>query len=257
MNRQYSQILGRFNRPDPVSPRTDNPLVIGSIGDPQSLDRYSYTRNDPVNLKDSLGLQIGKVFMLRPGCWAVQTIEETYSYWDTYGSGCDDIGESEGGSGGDGGGSSGGESAQDRVFSIAYRASLLLNKEKCRQLLASDITNPNIVNPITPSMLLEFYQRLSRHGNLQAAPQATFNAVAQTTGAGDAALTQFGPSFFADNVGGWARNRSFHNLTTTQAQIMVALHELGHSTGAEAASHGESKKASKRYNEKIVRDCIN
>jgi RHS repeat-associated protein len=41
--------LGRFSSPDPLS---------GSVGAPQSLNRYAYTRNDPVNLIDSLGLQI-------------------------------------------------------------------------------------------------------------------------------------------------------------------------------------------------------
>jgi RHS repeat-associated protein len=39
--------LGRFSSPDPLP---------GSIGDPQSLDRYSYVRGDPGNLEDPLGL---------------------------------------------------------------------------------------------------------------------------------------------------------------------------------------------------------
>lgn len=47
VNRQYGQLAGRFMRVDPVA---------GSIDDPQSLNRYSYTKNDPVNLTDPLGL---------------------------------------------------------------------------------------------------------------------------------------------------------------------------------------------------------
>jgi RHS repeat-associated protein len=39
--------LGRFSQPD---------LLAGSIGDPQSLNRYAYVRGDPVNLVDPLGL---------------------------------------------------------------------------------------------------------------------------------------------------------------------------------------------------------
>src|SRR6266852_748161 len=39
--------LGRFSSPDPIT---------GRIGDPQSLNRYVYVRNDPVNLIDLLGL---------------------------------------------------------------------------------------------------------------------------------------------------------------------------------------------------------
>jgi RHS repeat-associated protein len=47
VNRQYSTNTGRFLRPDPVQ---------GSITNPQSLNRYSYSNNDPINLSDPLGL---------------------------------------------------------------------------------------------------------------------------------------------------------------------------------------------------------
>ncbi len=46
MARFYRDALGRFNSPDPLS---------GSIGDPQSLDRYSYAQNDPIDLTDPSG----------------------------------------------------------------------------------------------------------------------------------------------------------------------------------------------------------
>lgn len=105
-------------------------------------------------------------------------------------------------------------------------------------------------------MLLDFYQKLSSGGNLQAAPQATFSGVAQTNGAGNAAFTQFGPRFFAKNVGGWANAPDFHNLSQQQAQIMIALHELGHATGAEAANHGDDDDATLAYNEKIYQNCL-
>jgi len=47
VNRQYSNAAGRFMRPDPIA---------GAINDPQSLNRYSYSLNDPVNLVDPVGL---------------------------------------------------------------------------------------------------------------------------------------------------------------------------------------------------------
>lgn len=50
MNRQHSFNTGRFMRPD---------TVAGSIGDPQSLNRYAYTANDPINLIDPDGQTIG------------------------------------------------------------------------------------------------------------------------------------------------------------------------------------------------------
>lgn len=48
MFRYHASRLGRFMTPDPIA---------GSVLDPQSLNRYSYTRNDPVNLIDPLGLE--------------------------------------------------------------------------------------------------------------------------------------------------------------------------------------------------------
>ncbi len=47
INRYHSSAIGRFMSPD---------RLAGRIGNPQSLNRYSYTLNDPVNLTDPLGL---------------------------------------------------------------------------------------------------------------------------------------------------------------------------------------------------------
>ena len=48
--REYINRLGRFDARDPRS---------GSTGDPQSLNRYSYARNDPENMMDPSGQQFG------------------------------------------------------------------------------------------------------------------------------------------------------------------------------------------------------
>ena len=47
LNRQYEMGNGRYKQPD---------VVAGSIGDPQSLNRYAYSLNDPVNVNDPQGL---------------------------------------------------------------------------------------------------------------------------------------------------------------------------------------------------------
>jgi RHS repeat-associated protein len=49
-NRQYSQSVGRFMSADPYK-------ASGYLTDPQSWNRYSYTRNDPVNRVDLRGLE--------------------------------------------------------------------------------------------------------------------------------------------------------------------------------------------------------
>lgn len=51
VNRQYSQTLGRFGQTDPRAPGMKM-LVMGSIGDPQGLNRFNYVRNDPINSMD-------------------------------------------------------------------------------------------------------------------------------------------------------------------------------------------------------------
>lgn len=58
LNRQYSPSTGRFARPDPLG---------GQIERPQSLNRYSYCMNDPINLVDPLGLQ------WKEQCWETST----------------------------------------------------------------------------------------------------------------------------------------------------------------------------------------
>src|SRR5438128_7325212 len=45
--RKYESTAGRWTSPDPMP---------GNIGDPQSFNQYSYTRNDPVNFVDPTGL---------------------------------------------------------------------------------------------------------------------------------------------------------------------------------------------------------
>jgi RHS repeat-associated protein len=50
VNRQYNQSVGRFNQADPYQ-------ASGYLVDPQSWNRYSYTRNDSVNKVDALGLE--------------------------------------------------------------------------------------------------------------------------------------------------------------------------------------------------------
>jgi len=49
VNRGYSPSVGRFSQADPYDGSYD-------FGDPQSLNRYAYVQNDPVNLVDPLGL---------------------------------------------------------------------------------------------------------------------------------------------------------------------------------------------------------
>jgi RHS repeat-associated protein len=97
--RNYVWRLARFTALDPLS---------GSIGDPQSLNRYTYVQNDPIDLVDPSGSECNWVWTAS----GVQVICNAYdSYWDLWwdqnvlGIG---KGQSPGGEPGDSGGGGGG-----------------------------------------------------------------------------------------------------------------------------------------------------
>jgi len=55
LGREFASITGRFTQTDPSSAVGTNPLVMGGFGDPQSLNKYNYSRNDAVNVRDTTG----------------------------------------------------------------------------------------------------------------------------------------------------------------------------------------------------------
>jgi RHS repeat-associated protein len=97
--RHHAPTQGRFMSVDPVS---------GSLGSPQSLNRYSYTMNDPVNLVDPMGL-----FIVCLGWFHSDDGGETWSLtsvvgcWDSDGGGHAPLEDGSGGGGGGGGGGDG------------------------------------------------------------------------------------------------------------------------------------------------------
>jgi RHS repeat-associated protein len=130
--RTYHHNRGRFMQPDPLG------LGAADVTNPQSLNRYSYVQNDPVNFTDPLGL-------FRICFWRI----EERSGWDgdTYYvnrpvlvfDGCIDfdggVYEPVGGSGGGGGGQGGSEGGnqdkdKDKAPPIAIDATRQQNCEK-------------------------------------------------------------------------------------------------------------------------------
>lgn len=66
--RQYSTIQGRFGSTDPYSGSMD-------LGNPQSLNRYTYVSSDPMNYVDSAGLEAVKGPFEAPGCTLITGTE--------------------------------------------------------------------------------------------------------------------------------------------------------------------------------------
>jgi RHS repeat-associated protein len=89
MMRYHISRLGRFSSPDPLA---------GSVSDPQSLNRYTYVRNNPLNAVDPTGLNEADGWI---GCSPSQL---NCGGWSWYG---------HGGGGGQGGGGGGGGTTWD------------------------------------------------------------------------------------------------------------------------------------------------
>lgn len=63
-NRFYDASQGRFTQPDPIG------MASASASDPQSLNLYNYTRNDPINRTDPTGLDDnGPVIRIHTWTW--------------------------------------------------------------------------------------------------------------------------------------------------------------------------------------------
>jgi len=77
--RMYNSGRGRFMQPDPMG------LEATKKTEPQSLNRYSYVWNDPVNFNDPSGM-----FMPNPAScvwspWSFVQVSETHGYWERWG----------------------------------------------------------------------------------------------------------------------------------------------------------------------------
>jgi RHS repeat-associated protein len=130
------------------------------------------------------------------------------------------------------------KSNQQVLTDIVYKASLLLNKAPCRELLSTDLSNPNKTTVfVKPDQVLEFYQKQSRDGQLITTSQAGLGNsidIANTPGAFGYPVSKFGPKFFRRDL---AAVIGRPKMSPMNAQILIALHELGHATGAAAAGH--------------------
>jgi len=69
-NRQYSQTIGRFNRSDPYTGSC-------TLSNPQSFNRFSYVKNDPIGSTDPTGLDD---FTNIPGTGGI-SVGWWYGYW--------------------------------------------------------------------------------------------------------------------------------------------------------------------------------
>jgi RHS repeat-associated protein len=91
--RYFSSQYGRFTSPDPLG---------GDVSDPQTLNRYSYVRNNPENLTDPTGMHVGEMGCTMDGLTCDPCFWNPWACWNP----ClfdDCVGDGGGGGGGGGG----------------------------------------------------------------------------------------------------------------------------------------------------------
>jgi RHS repeat-associated protein len=224
--------LGRFNSPD---------RLAGSIAAPQSLNRYSYVRNDPVNFVDPLGLYCA---------WDDGTFDDNPEDGGATQQQCDD----EGGTWIDLPGPdvtsitvNGGNDQNDTGLSdlntliagpvgvaLETLAALLQIDPKCLQFLNSQ--NGDAVGTINTVLTNNLY------GQEPIVPQANGNGTFTITNAHTGPGNFTNPVAITVNSIGAFYSSSFLGIPLTTdngniqggtpaAQIFIVLHEVGHLTG--------------------------
>jgi RHS repeat-associated protein len=114
VNRFYSPQQGRFTQVDPIG------MGAVELTDPQTLNLYAYSRNDPVNFRDPTGLNLERFDTNCRGPFGIDfgIPGEFAPDWESFGFDCGGGGGGGGGfdSGGGGGGGGGGPFEPDPVY---------------------------------------------------------------------------------------------------------------------------------------------
>jgi RHS repeat-associated protein len=147
MFRRFNRKHSRFDQPDPYDGSY-------SLTDPQSLNRYSYVQNDPVNFVDPSGLNLSSGGIGGGGfCWYIS--ELINDRWTLVGVHCMDPGGGGGGGGdtGGGGGGAGGGKGDNPLGGTEGKAT---QQNLCDNKLASIFGGPGAVADTgrTPGTLL-------------------------------------------------------------------------------------------------------
>ena len=116
--REFVSRLGRFSSPDPLA---------GNIANPQSLNRYAYVQNDPINLLDPEGEYMECDGLMERDDYS----DGTYGPWNVVAMSCYDIGGGGGGGGASSGGGGGGGDILSQLGLTPPAGPPPLSKEWC------------------------------------------------------------------------------------------------------------------------------
>jgi hypothetical protein len=254
----------------------------GSVGAPQSLNRYAYSLSDPINLVDPYGLdpvvrprrsdyinpqwgysifdaiRLGLPWGDSPGgLWFHVTPDLAFAQWqasarvrEVFSTIWDDFFGLELASW------TPPSSPWGQFLAGYFFALSLLKDAECRRYIKGASSED-------PSKLAE---TLRLNGQFILRPKATEpgGAVAQQQGNGtDSTITLFAP-FFDPGVGTWARRTNdAPGLSAEEARAMLILHEIrhattgiGHPTPTNPAVVPGRTELDEQFNNNIIRDCL-
>ena len=246
--RFYASGQGRFPSAD---------LMAGTLRVPQSMNRYSYSQNDPVNLIDPSGLFVY--------CWQMQHSDDGGENWygttpwscvDTEeggGHGTLDDGSSPGGGGSGVGGGTGGGQDQGKAF-----------QERMAKQFLQDLTD--CVKEIYNITLTGFQEALKGQSGLLSngyfeGKDAKGNAIRVVNDVGSYSTLGIRLSTFSFTAVAWTPHSTDRNQTNYTANDLEPeyyrpnqIHELAHSLDqiTSGSVFGSSEKSADR-----LMDCIN
>ena len=237
--------LARFSSPDPVA---------GSIADPQSLNHYAYTGNDPINFVDPLGLSCEPTYSGPPD-------DLTFEGWVcTDGGHAPDLPAE-----GPGGGNSSGIDALAQAAKDLSKKKL--DKKNCQKDLAelgvsadqirSGAGAANIINGVGSTVPLSSLYATSPNPLVQ----RNANSVTGTVGSylasnpGVVAVSQLGGSNIYVNPGLISPGNYFQNLGTAFHEVVHNVTGLTDPDIQRALGLNESP-ISENITQKLIRDCL-
>jgi RHS repeat-associated protein len=246
--RMYNSGRGRFMQPDPAGLNSSN------ARNPESLNRYSYVQNDPVNSIDPTGLDTeiceDKYIWIDNGfrqwIWSNRTCE-------TLGSGSYQYSrDAQSRNGGGGGSSNIFQTALQKLLvdKLTEALNILKNNKDCQKLLDSSLKD--IGEYSSSGVLLE-----SIIGNNDYEILTDGGSPASMNGVGDEAKLKIRRSFFSIPDGGKIQvmiDDKLVDVSLGEMQVISILHELGHGTGK--YTHDKDM-VGKPYQELVGNDKLN
>jgi RHS repeat-associated protein len=241
MARRYSA-GGRFSQPDPYGGSYD-------FSDPQSLNRYAYTKNDPVNFTDPSGLLPNDCVFDEQGRCVIYSgyspAENSLRAWARYANSRSMIptGGTQGelhGKGGLGGGTAGKvpQTPTPNVDDLSKRIANFLKKPGCADFIRDLITKTATdKNPADSTDALELFNKIAGPGQkgvvygdtIQKAYGYSGGTVHGTVGAGTAQIELPTPAPFP--VGLSRRGAAEYVNDQGRIDAQVAFHETIHLAG--------------------------